>query len=239
MYQYVEKKLLKESHSFSASLVNQLVQELKKYDIEAKMQLVGSGGRGLITRNGKGPIDFDYNLWILSKEYYNQGRELKEAIMKAFDYVLYKNHLHGCYCKDSTSVISTGRLLLNGKSKISFSIDICIVREDSFGNWHRLIHDKNGSVQKDRWFWNQGPNGKDIRKKEEALKPEYWLEVRETYLKKKNHYLVQQDYNHPSFKCYIEAVNEVHNKYFMRNKVTELGFYTFNNQGGYVNGRNF
>lgn len=39
-----------------------------------------------------------------------------------------------------------------------------------------------------------------------------WNEVRETYLKKNNMYLIGNDYNHPSFNCYIEAINEVYNR---------------------------
>ena len=41
-----------------------------------------------------------------------------------------------------------------------------------------------------------------------------WNEVRDTYLEKKNLYLRKNDHNHPSFICYIEAVNEVYYKTF-------------------------
>ena len=37
-----------------------------------------------------------------------------------------------------------------------------------------------------------------------------WLAVRERYLDKKNYYLRRNDYDHPSFVCYIEAVNEIY-----------------------------
>ena len=36
------------------------------------------------------------------------------------------------------------------------------------------------------------------------------------YLEKKNMYLSWQDHNHPSFVVYVEAVNEVYNRYFNR-----------------------
>ena len=48
--------------------------------------------------------------------------------------------------------------------------------------------------------------------KEEGL----WQEVRDKYLEKKNMYLSWQDHNHPSFVVYVEAVNEVYNRYFNR-----------------------
>ena len=43
-----------------------------------------------------------------------------------------------------------------------------------------------------------------------------WQEVRDRYLEKKNMYLSWQDRNHPSFVVYVEAVNEVYNRYFNR-----------------------
>jgi len=38
-----------------------------------------------------------------------------------------------------------------------------------------------------------------------------WTLVREQYLKIKKQYLTSNDYNHSSFICYIEAVNNVYN----------------------------
>ena len=65
----------------------------------------------------------------------------------------------------------------------------------------------------DQWYWNQIPNSQDLRQKEDALKPDYWPVVCETYLQKKNLYLRRPyDHDRPSFKCYIEAVNEVYDK---------------------------
>lgn len=118
------------------------------------------------------------------------------------------------HSKDSTSVISTDYFQFKKGNKTKFKIDICIVKEDRFGNWNRLIHEKTGNVMYDRWFWNQGPNGKDIEKKEEFLKSEsrYWNEVRDEYIRIKNMYLERNDHDHPSFKCYIEAVNQVYAK---------------------------
>lgn len=43
-----------------------------------------------------------------------------------------------------------------------------------------------------------------------------WQEVRDRYLEMKNMYLSWQDRNHPSFVVYVEAVNEVYNRYFNR-----------------------
>ena len=96
----------------------------------------------------------------------------------------------------------------------STELNIAIVAEGREGTWFRLIHEKTGIRQYDRWFWNEGPQSKGLNDKVDWLKDNHlWLEVRETYLTKKNLYLSRGDRNHPSFNCYIEAVNEVFHKY--------------------------
>ena len=186
------------------------------------MSCVGSKKRGLVTRNGDKPIDYDFNLWIDNADEFVDASELKDIIMESFNYVLHNNGMKNQYCQDSTSVISTKTFQLKGKEEIPFKIDICIVKEDGYGRWHRLIHDKTGFVSRDRWYWNMGPNGKDIQRKEEYLKPEYWDEVREEYINIKNMYLSKQDYTHPSFKCYIEAINNV---YYRRGGCFQINSY--------------
>ena len=61
---------------------------------------------------------------------------------------------------------------------------------------------------------NLVPKSQDLLEKENVLKPDFWIDVCETYLAKKNQYLSwrQQMDEHPSFNCYIEAVNEVYEK---------------------------
>lgn len=216
MYQYVtDKEFLKESYSLCADLVNQLVQDLKKEGIQTVMSTVGSKKRGLVTQNEKGEIDYDFNLWILIADDYTDGKRLKNIIMRVFDTVLQENGHFNIHSHDSTSAISTDYFRFKKGNKTPFKIDICIVKEDRYGNWNRLIHQKTGNVMIDQWVWNHGPNGADIEKKEEFLKSEakYWKEVREVYLNKKNMYLSRNDHDHPSFKVYIETINEVYGKY--------------------------
>ncbi|SHJ50640.1 hypothetical protein [Pseudobutyrivibrio xylanivorans] len=222
MYHYVEDKVfLHESYSICADLVNQLVQHLKHYDIESRMTLVGSGKRNMVTQNGNEPIDYDFNLILEQVPNFNDCRYIKETVMDAFNEVLDWNRLDDC--RDSKSVITTQKIHLRKGNRTEFSIDICIVRIDQYGYWHRLIHDKTGCVQLDRYFWNQGPSANDIHKKELYIKsvPGLWQEVRRKYLEKKNGYLRTQNYFHPSFNCYIEAINEVYAK---ENAPRNMGF---------------
>lgn len=212
MYHYVEdKEFLHKSYSFSADIVNQLVQHLNHFDIETRMTLVGSGSRNMVTQNGNGAIDYDFNLIIENAPDINDCRFIKNTVMSVFNEVLNWNNMKDC--KDSKSVIETGNIYFTRGNQTEFSIDICIVYIDQDGFWHRLIHQKTGFAQFDRYFWNQGPNSNDIWEKEDYLKEiNRWKDVRDTYLKRKNMYLSRQDNWHPSFNCYIEAVNEVFSK---------------------------
>ena len=210
MYHWVEDKdFLKRSYSLCADLVNQLVMNLKGYDIDSSANIVGSKNRNMITQNENGKIDFDFNLLVESAENYDAGW-LKETIQKAFNEVLSRNELDDC--DDSTSALTTKTIQFRKGNQTEFSIDVCIVKRDRHG-LHRLIHEKTGFAQYDRYYWNLVSNSNRLQEMEEALKPDYWQEVRDTYLDKKNMYLQRPwDHSHPSFVCYIEAVNEVYNK---------------------------
>ncbi len=212
MYHWVEDKdFLKRAYSLCADIVNQLVQQLEKDGIDVSMNTVGSKKRNMITQNEKEPIDFDFNLLVDESGGEYMEKELKETVRKAFNVVLSKNGWGDCY--DSKSVLTTEKRSFVKGNKTEFSIDVCIVRIDRQDNLQRLIHEKTGNIWFDQWYWNTVPNSRNVWDKEDALKPNYWGVVRETYLDKKNMYLSRPyDHSHPSFICYIEAVNEVYEK---------------------------
>lgn len=208
MYHWVtDKEYLKTTYAACADIVNQLVQALKKEDIDASMNVVGSKKRNMITQNEKEAIDFDFNLLIQNASRFRE-KDLKEIIRKTFNVVLADNGWGDC--EDSTSALTTKKRIWEKGNKTPFSIDVCIVSYDNYGQLRRLIHEKNGSTWWDRYYWNVVSNSQKLWEKEDHLKPDYWADVRETYLAKKNMYLSRQDSYHPSFICYIEAVNEVY-----------------------------
>ena len=208
MYHWVEDKdFIKRSYSQCAGIVNELVQRLKSYDIDAGMYVVGSKKRNMITQNGEEDIDYDFNLLIRNAKDFSEG-ELKKTVQIAFNHVLTKHGMENC--NDSKSVLTTKTMRLKKGNQTGFKMDICIVSYCDDGQLQRLIHKKTGRDQFDQWYWNKVPNSKDLQEKERKLKPKYWAEVRDVYLVKKNYYLRWQNYYHPSFNCYIEAVNEVY-----------------------------
>ena len=215
MYHFVEdKEFLKKLKNTCSGIINELVQMINNEEaLEVEAHLVGSGAKNLITQNEEEPVDLDYNLCILNCNEFNinDGKSIKEYIRKSFNKVLKRNGWGDC--QDSKSALTTEYRVFNTGNQTSFSIDLCIVIEDG-DRWWRLIHKKTGYIQTDEWIWNEGKNSKGLRNKVEWLKDNnLWNEVRDTYLDKKNLYLIRNDYNHPSFICYIEAVNEVYDKH--------------------------
>ena len=211
MYNYVtDKKFISKMKGLCGDIMQNLCHQLKEdYDIGATFYMVGSGARNLIMQNGNEPIDLDYNLELVRWEYSN-GRDIKENVMKALNKVLEEYNISAC--KDSTSAITTEKVYFTKGNKTEFSMDIAIVYRDKNDNTHRLIHNKNGFIGFDQYYWVQAPNSKHIREKAKKIKEfGMWEDVRKQYYNIKNRYLCYNDYNHSSFICYIEAVNNVYN----------------------------
>lgn len=217
MYHYIQdKEFLKRLRGACGDIVNQLVQSINNDSVmTVKACLVGSGAKNLITQNENEAIDLDYNLCIVSAKSISilDCRGIKEYVRKQFDRVLNANGWGNCH--DSTSVFTTEKRVFKKGNQTAFKIDLAITCK-YHNNWQRLIHQKTGIVILDRYYWNEVQDSGRLEEKVRALKSEnLWGEVRDTYLKKKNFYLRRNDYNHPSFIVYVEAVNQVYNKYFI------------------------
>lgn len=211
MYYYFEdKKNLKQIQNICSSLVKELEFKLREKGLNSQVFLIGSGGRNMVTQNEDGPIDFDYNLNIISCADINNCKSIKELVRKTFNLVMKENNLKDV--DDSTSSLTTKLMHLKSNSDIEFSIDLAIVAKDEDNNWNRLIHEKNGNSYSDRYYWNLAPNSKDYKTKATKIKNvSCWEMVRTEYLNIKNRYLKKNDNYHPSFICFIEAVNNVYN----------------------------
>ena len=212
MFEYVEdKEYLSRVRSVCGEIMQDFCHTLKEdYDIGSTFYLVGSGAKNLIVQNASQPIDLDYNLEIVRCEDFDDCRKLKECARKAFNKALSMNGWGDC--EDSTSSLTAKRRHFTQGNQTLFSIDVCIVCEDVDGNYHRLIHEKTGFSYYDKYFSNQAPNSRRLKEKADYIKSKgKWALVREQYKRIKNKYLTSNDYNHSSFICYIEAVNNVYN----------------------------
>lgn len=211
MYEYVEdKRFVRQMRQSCGSLMQELCHQLKEdYDLGTSFSLVGSGKRNMILQNGNEAIDLDYNLEITRCEDYEDCRYIKECVRKTFNKVLKMNNLLDC--EDSKSALTTKKFYFEYNPTTLFSFDVAIICRDDEDNSYKLIHKKTGYLQYDEYYWNEMPDPKDIRRKEDMIKiNSQWAYVCEEYKKIKNIYL-QQNQNLKSFTCYVEAVNNVYN----------------------------
>lgn len=212
MFKYVEdKEYLSRVRRVCGGIMQDFCHSLKvEYGIGSSFYLVGSGARNLILQNSSQPIDLDYNLEITRIDDWKDCRNIKECARKAFNKVLRKYDWSDC--EDSTSSLTTEKRYFLKGNDTEFSIDVCIVRKYIDGNYYRLIHEKTGFTYFDRYFWNQAPHSRRLKEKADYIKRNgKWALVREQYKTIKNRYSTSNDYNHSSFICYIEAVNNVYN----------------------------
>lgn len=204
MYVYVDKGQVDHYKSYCRKVLNQLQEKLKeKYSIMSMVMLIGSGAEDMVTRNGKGAFDLDYNLILTSipQEYENSPGQLRNRVREILDSLVDERFSHG---KGSTSSITYLMHAQEDRSKVVFRFDVALIRERE--GKYKLVHDKG----KNRFIWNQVPPLKDQEMKIAMIERNgHWNDLRETYLELKNMYLRQNDKNHPSFIVYTEAVNRI------------------------------
>ena len=212
MYHYLDdKEFVSKMRNLCGDIMQDLCHILKEdYDIGATFYLVGSGARNLIMQNNNEPVDLDYNLEIIRCEDFEDCRYIKECVRKSFNKALKVNDLDDC--NDSTVPLTTELIYFTEGNDTEFRMDVCITARYEDDNYYRLVHEKTGFALYDRYFWNIAPNPKRINEKVDYIKKcGKWMLVRQQYEKIKNMYLIRNDYNHPSFVCYVEAVNNVYN----------------------------
>lgn len=219
MYKLVSEAEARKYRKSCSNVLKETCTILKSKDISAQFTLVGSGARNLITRNGNGPYDLDYNLEILKapENLLNDPGKLKDNVRAALNKA---SNTQFSDAQDSTSVL-TCLLYFKNRPNVKFKFDVAIVKKDRNGVYSRLIYDKHPFGIYSTfgahgvYIWNQVPNSHNVRKKAEQIKKmNKWNLVRERYLDKKNRYLARHDNDHPSFIVYIETVNEIYSQLF-------------------------
>lgn len=211
MYRYFEDKdYLKKARSFCSKFLEKVKDELRlKYSINSEVILIGSGARNMVTENAYEGIDFDYNFNIISCPNINDCKYLKTSLKTVLNKYLNESNLGEC--SEGTASLTTKKMSWANSTK--FSMDVAIVSSNSSDDWFRLIQEKTN--QPNRYYWNIAPNSKKYSNKAKELKTIVgaWDKVHVKYLELKNMYLSKNDTNHPSFICYIEAINAVYNHY--------------------------
>lgn len=84
-YEFVRESEAKQYRSDCSYVLKETCELLKKKGISAQFSLVGSGARNMITRDGNGPYDLDYNLLVMkADDEYRDPRLLKELSAHRF-----------------------------------------------------------------------------------------------------------------------------------------------------------
>lgn len=213
-YKIVPESESKRYRSDCSAVLKETCKSLQLKGIVAQFTLIGSGARNMITRNGNGPYDLDYNLVIIKAEdkYWQDLRLLKDTVRNALNRAEGKDFFSDF--QDSTSCLTT-LLHFNDSPDVEFSFDVAIITKNPKGNYMRLVHNKNAYfVGQDQYTWNEVPSSRQVKDKAVTLKEEgLWEEVRIRYVELKDQHLRRKDKNHPSFVVYVETINEIYNKY--------------------------
>lgn len=202
MYRFAKQKDVKELAKWCESIIKEVQREIREY-FTFSFNLIGSGGKKLVTQNAQEAFDLDYNLIIQRDKQglIDEPKRLKTIVIGAFDRIL-KDIVNGYRgSKDSKSVITIS--FSDGISR-TFSFDVAIYIEADNGYTYKLINDKNTG----RYIWNQVPQSKDYEYKIQAVKENGdWEDFKERYLELKNEHLTRGD-NVKSFSIFLEALNE-------------------------------
>ncbi|WP_297017256.1 hypothetical protein [uncultured Dialister sp.] len=208
MYQYVTKREVSPYRRICGPLLQRAASILNKETGPVEVQLMGSGGAGLVTRNGDEPFDLDYNLCFtnLPEKWKHNGKGLKDLVRHTLDREMGEGFRYG---QDSTSSLC---YRYQEKGTIIFSLDVAIHMRKEKGI-SRLIHDKEG----DRFLWNFIPHteqraGRLSKIHEMGL----WPAFRERYLQKKNDD-IRKGLHTASFIIYTQTINEI---YLLANKAS-------------------
>lgn len=207
MYNYVkDKEELAELKRACECIIKRVQKsELRNY-FTFQFNLIGSGKYNLITQNGDGEYDLDYNFILQKdkKDLFSNPERIKELFINAFNEV--NPDLGFEPTENSTSVI-TSKLIY--ENRLHFSFDVAILCEGYNGNYLKIVFNKPTG----QYYWNEIKSSKNYQTKIEALKAQNaWGEARKIYIDKKNRYLSQQN-NRSSFSILLETLNELCSKY--------------------------
>ena len=204
MYRFANQQDVKELAKWCEEIIKEVQKEVKEY-LTFSFNLIGSGGKRLVTQNAEEAFDLDYNL-IIQKD--KQGliddpKRLKNIVRNAFDVVLRESVDGYNGAKDSKAVIT---ITFSDGVKRTFSFDVAIYVEADNGYMYKLINDKNTG----RYIWNQLPKSKNYEEKMQAIKENgEWEDFKYTYLELKNKYL-RSGNNVKSFSVFLEALNKLY-----------------------------
>ena len=91
-YEFVCESEAKRYRSDCSNVLKETCELLKEKGISAQFSLVGSGARNMITRNGDGPYDLDYNLLVMKADNEYRAPRLETPLTKRWAESSFRMH---------------------------------------------------------------------------------------------------------------------------------------------------
>ena len=137
-YEFVYESEAKRYRSDCTNVLKETCELLKEKGISAQFSLVGSGARNMITRNGDGPYDLDYNLLVMKADNeYRDPRLLKDTIRNALNKAVGGKFFSDA--QDSTSCL-TAILYFEKSPDIKFKFIYSILYKPCIFKAYRLLN---------------------------------------------------------------------------------------------------
>ena len=137
-YEFVYESEAKRYRSDCTNVLKETCELLKEKGISAQFSLVGSGARNMITRNGDGPYDLDYNLLVMKADNeYRDPRLLKDTIRNALNKAVGGKFFSDA--QDSTSCL-TAILYFEKSPDIKFRFIYSILYKPCIFKAYRLLN---------------------------------------------------------------------------------------------------
>lgn len=204
-FYYVPKEETKPIKKELCEIIHE-VQDTVRDKFTFNFEFVGSSKRNMITKDRKSNIgfDFDVNIEINDEDDNYLAQEIRHIIKNALDKAApsygYK------FCEDSTRVLTIKKVDFFN-SKIIQSCDFAIVYNCNDGRQQYIRFNKSNNNYS--WVY-QGKDFEDFDNKINWLKKNnYWQELRDYYIDKKNR---NNDSSKHSRSIYYESIHEMCSK---------------------------
>ena len=203
--------------AISAPIRKRIVELIKKIqkDISSEYtfqyQFIGSSARNMITADKKDNVGFDFDVNIIPQKIKGKGspEHLRKVLFNAIQRT-YNAYGFNSKVENSTNVI-TIKKVDHKSSRCLYGCDFAVIRTTKKGRQQNIVLHKNNNKQSYVWE-DRGDYYDGLTKRVEFLKKnsQYWNELRNYYIKKKNkNYCGEKK----SRAIYAESVKEICDKH--------------------------
>ena len=176
--EYVPRKEVKFWRNLFVVMINNIRPYLKEDGITFTFNLVGSAKRNLVIRHHNKGFDCDYQIYIMKNKQNLSSKEIKLKFISLIDEFKSEEFEK---CEDKTRSIKLKKIDSN-ESKIKFSYDIVIMRNDANGT--KIIEKINDDNNRYQFVLLEDySNHNEYYKKIKGYK--MWNELRKLYYEQK------------------------------------------------------